>query len=216
MSDALTITMDMVRDAMRSFCEGNKQVSNVQLYEILGLNTEKEKDRLRTRVNGLVNQGEVERVSPGVYLYNFKFRLRKNTTYPKIWRFVRSAKPGWHITDASLLTRVSYTQLSRYCNWLENEGYIEQSGKDGQTRLFRSTGKARQTPETPYPPMTDKNPFEAENCAAARLATLMLCHDPHSKKTAQEIVKNCNILLARFDKNLNKKPGENKYDCRKD
>jgi hypothetical protein len=192
------ITTGMVRDAMRSFCQGGKRVSNAQLYTVMALTCEQEKDRLRTRITDMIKSGEVIKISSGLYEYNFKYRVRENTSFPALWRFVRSQKPGWSISYASRLTRVSYTQAARYCAWLENEGYIVRHCKDGRTALYRATDKADRTPETPYPPITDRNPFERENAAAARLATLMLCHDPYQTRVAAEIVKNCSILLARF------------------
>ena len=137
-------------------------------------------------------------MASGLYEYNFRYRPRENSSFPALWRFVRTQKPGWSITYASQLTRISYTQTNRYMGWLENEGYIARQGKNGQTSLYRATEKADMTPETPYPPITDRNPFERENVAAARLATLMLCHDPYKPRVAAEIVKNCNVLLARF------------------
>lgn len=203
MSTPKTITTDMVRAAMQSFCHGGKSVSNAQLYTVLGLDCEPEKDRLRTRVNNMVASGEVVKIKAGVYEYNFKYRSRKNKTLPAVWRYVRMQKPGWSFNDACLLTRVSYTQVARYCTWLENEGYIALYGKDGATALYAATDKADATPETPFPPITDRNPFERENAAAAELARLMLCHDPYQPTTARKIVAACNVLLARFDKPFN-------------
>jgi hypothetical protein len=197
-AEARTITTDMVREAMQSFCREGERVSNGQLYNAMGLTCEQEKDRLRTRITDMIKAGEVFKIAAGLYQYNFKYRVRKNTTFPVIWRFVRTQKPGWSISYACQLTRVSYTQAARYCAWLENEGYIARHGKDGQTTLYRATDKADLCPETPYPPTTDRNPFERENAAAARLATLMLCHDPYQPRVATEIVKQCNVLLARF------------------
>ena len=52
-----TITTHMVREAMRSFCEGGKRVSNMQLYEIMGLRREEERNRLRTRVTDMLRAG---------------------------------------------------------------------------------------------------------------------------------------------------------------
>lgn len=199
MSDAQTITMEMVREAMRSHCRGGKRVSNAELYRLLDLKNETEKDRLRTRLNGMVNQGEVLRVDRGLYEYNFKYRVRKNTTFPVIWRFVRMQKPGWTYADVCQITRISYSQVKRYCEWLENEEYIKRHGKKGAAITYRATGKADSTPETPYPSGTDRNPFERENVAAAELARLMLCHDPYQATTARKIVAACNVLLARFD-----------------
>jgi hypothetical protein len=207
-----TITAVMVREAMRSFCVGGKRVSNAQLYEVLELRCEQEKDRLRTRITDMVKAGEVIKVSAGLYEYNYKYRVRESATFPAVWRFVRSQKPGWSLTYASQITRISYTQVSRYCGWLENEGYITRHGKDSQTILYRATDKADKSPETPVPPITDRNPFERENAAAARLATLMLCHDPYQPRVAAEIVKNCRVLLARFAVNQNENSGEHD-DC---
>lgn len=198
--EARTITTEMTREAMRSFCADGQRVSNAQLYEVMGLACEQEKDRLRTRIGDMVKQGEVIKVGPGLYEYNFKFRLRSGESFPKLWRFVRTQKPGWSISHASQLTRISYTQAARYFAWLENEGYITRHSKDGQTQLYCGTARAVASPETPYPPITDRNPFERENAAAAELARLMLCHNPYQPTTARKIVTACNVLLARFDK----------------
>lgn len=207
---ARTITTPMIREAMRSFCKGGRRVSKAQLYEALALTCAQEKDRLRTRITDMIKSGEVIKISTGLYAYNYKFRAREHPSYHAVWRFVRTQKPGWSINYACQLTRVSYTQVSRYCGWLENEGYIARHGKDGQTVLYRATDKADCSPETPYPPITDRNPFERENAAAARLATLMLCHDPYQPRVAAEIVKHCNVLLARFS--VKQLENENKGD----
>lgn len=207
-AEARTITTGMAREAVRSFCKGGGRVSNAQLYEVMGLACEPEKDRLRTRINGMVDQGEVNRIGPDLYEYNFKFRLRKNETYPRLWRFVRTQKPGWSVNAACQLTRVSYTQAMRYIAWLEGAGFVARHGKDGQTTLYRATDKADKTPETPFPPITDRNPFEKEAAAAAQIARLMLCHDPYQPKTARDIVAACNVLLARFNKSGQEAEGE--------
>lgn len=198
MSDAKTITTDMVREAMRAFCAGGRQVSNAQLFEVMELTQAQEKDRLRTRVTDMVAAGEVFRVARGLYEYNFKHRSRKNTSFPRIWRFIRTQKPGWSFAMVSKLTQISYTQVMRYGRWLEDEQYIVRHGKDGTTQLYKATARASAAPETPFPPTTDRNPFERERAAAARLATLMLCHDPYSPRVAQEIVKHCCTLTERF------------------
>jgi hypothetical protein len=197
-----SITQDMVREAIRSFCKGGKRVSNAQLYKLMGLEEGPERDRFRTRISDLIRFGEVIKVSPGLYEYNFKYRSRTNTSFPKIWRFVRTQKPGWSINYACQLTNLSYTQVMRYCNWLENEDFIARNGKSGTTILYRATDKADKTPETPYPDIADRNPFERENAAAADIARLMLCHDPYQPTTSRKIVAACKVLLARFEKGV--------------
>ncbi|MDR1398127.1 MAG: hypothetical protein LBJ14_10420 [Desulfarculales bacterium] len=208
MEEPQTITTAMVRQAMRGFCADIKdhRVSNAQLYEAMGLTQECEKARLRSCIADMTLSGETIKISPGLYEYNFKYRSRENTSYPAIWRFVRTQKPGWSISYACQLTRVSYSRTARYIAWLENEGFVTRHGKDSKTTLYHATDKADRTPETPYPPLTDRNPFEKENAAAARLATLMLCHDPYQPRVAAEIVKHCKTLLARFAKNTKEEP----------
>lgn len=208
MNEPRTITMDMVRETLRSHCKPHVKVSNAELYRIFDLKCEEEKNRLRTRLGDMVNRGELFRVGSGQYEYNFKFCLRKNTTFPVIWRFVRMQKEAWTFADVCQLTRISYSQVKRYCEWLENEGYILQYGKDGHKFSYRATEKAELAPETPFPNITDRNPFERENAAAAELARLMLCHDPYQPITARKIVAACKVLLARFDATFNKNENE--------
>jgi hypothetical protein len=201
------VTTDVLRETMKGF----ERVSNEQLYNVLDVHDRRERSDLRARLRDMCKRGEAVRIGTAMYQYNKKYSVAsKNTTYSAIWRFVRSQKPGWSISYAAQLTRVSYTQVARYCTWLENEGYIARHGKDGQTTLYCATEKADRSPETPYPPLTDKNPFERENAAAARLATLMLCHNPYQPRVAAEIVKNCNVLLARFAGTQNENGGEEK------
>lgn len=203
-----TVTIEMVRDAMRSFCADGATVTNAQLYDLLGLTREEEKNRLRTRADNMVRQGELVRVGPGKYEYNFKFRLRADKSYGKIWRFIRSAKPGWTIPEGCQMTRVSYTHFSRTCAWLEEEGFIMRYGKKGPSITYKATQKAMMTPETPYPPLQETDPFEKEKAAAAKIARLMLCNDPYAVKTARELVTACGVLLARFNKNQQQNGGE--------
>lgn len=203
-----TVTMEMVRDAMRSFCADGATVTNAQLYDLLGFTREEEKNRLRTRADCMVRQGELVRVGPGKYQYNFKFRLRTDKSYSKIWRYIRSQKPGWTFSDACQMTRVSYRHLSRYCAWLEDEGFIMRFGKKGTAITYGATQKAKMTPETPYPPLRETDPFEKEKAAAAKIARLMLCNDPYAVKTARELVAACDVLLARFGKNQQQTGGE--------
>lgn len=199
--EGITVTQDMVRSALQSFGNGGQLVSNAQLYAALGLEAEPEKARLRTRINDMVAHGEVERVEAGSYRYNFRHRPRENKSFPAIWRFVRKSKPGWSFSECALMTRVSYTQVSRYGAWLEEQAFIVRVGKNDRNAVtYRGTPKADQTPETPWPPLRDTDPFAREKSAAASIARLMLCHDPYAAKTARDIITACKILLDRFEK----------------
>lgn len=210
MSAPKTLTTPMVRVAVRSLCAGGQRTSNAMLYAFLDLQNEKEKDRLRTRVGDMVKAGELVKVSPGLYEYNFKYRLRDKTPYTRLWRCAREANPGWSFAWASLMVCTPLAIVERYYFWLEKEGYIERCGKDAQTFLYRATGKADRSPEPPYPPHTDNNPFEQECEAAAMVARAMFTCDPYRAKVASDIVAACKVLMARFDKSFteNENAGE--------
>ena len=101
-----------------------------------------------------------------------------------------------------MLTRVSYTtSRTAIVDWLLEEGFISRMGmgKTGQAQLYRATTKAAHSPETPYPPLRETDPFSREKAAAIRIVDLLLRADPYAKKTAQTIADACNVLLARFD-----------------
>ena len=193
------VTLEMVRQAAQALCEGDKTVSNHQILVALALDCEPEKARARSRISNMIKHGEMTREADGLYRYNFAKRPRNPKTYAVIWRFVRKQKPGWTMTECAMLTRVSYRQIHRYCGWLLEEGYIAGMGKKGQAQLYRATTKAAHSPETPYPPLRETDPFSREKAAAIRIVDLLLRADPYAKKTAQTSADACNVLLARFD-----------------
>lgn len=196
-----TVTIGMVRNALRSFGAKEQEISNAQLYDALGLQVEAEKARLRTRINDMVRAGEVKKVKPGVYVYNFNHRPRESKAYPAIWRFVRKAKPGWCVSECALMVRVDYTHVLKYCAWLEDEGYLRRMGRNEKNAVtYCATPKADMAPETPYPPHRETDPFAKERVAAATITRLMLCADPYAPRTARTVVDACRVLLARFEK----------------
>lgn len=202
------VTLEMVRQAAQTLCEGGKTVSNHQIFSALALDCEPEKARARSRITNMVKHGEMTREADGLYRYNFAKRPRNPRTYAVIWRFVRKQKPGWTITECAMLTRVSYRQIHRYCEWLLEEGYIAGVGKKGLAQLYRATTKADRTPETPYPPLRETDPFAREKAAAVRIIDLLLRADPYAVKTARGITDACTVLLARFEKNRTKTENE--------
>ena len=143
------------------------------LFEAFGLTEEGDKARLRNRINDMARMGEVVKVRPGVYTYNFGYRPRENRSLPAIWRFVRKAKPGWCLKECALMVRVDYTRVLRYAAWLEEQGYIQRIGRNGKNAVtYRGTSKADMTPETPYPPYKETDPFQKERAAAATIARI--------------------------------------------
>lgn len=213
------ITVAMVRHALQAFGSGGVEVSNAQLYEALGIATEVEQNRMRTRITDMIAHGEVVRVRAGVFMYDFKKQPRDAQTLVKMWRFVRKSRHGWTLNDCTMMTRVSYTQAMRYVAWLEGEQFVARAGKSDRNAVtYRATPKADATPETPYPPTRQTDPFQKERVAAATITRLMLCADPYAVKTARDIVQACQTLLARFSKNENvtenenEEKGENQHD----
>lgn len=195
-------SLNTVRSAVRALAADGDNVSQVRLYAMLGLTTEAEKVRCRRRVDTMVKRGELTRVQDGVFKYdeNRSDAPRYAHLYESLWRFVRKAKPGWDVKECSLLTGASYSTARRYVLWLEEEGYVARAGKSGANNAYRSTAKADQTPETPWPPGRETDPFEKERAAAALIARLMLCENPYSRHTARRITEACNTLLQRFHK----------------
>ena len=179
------------------------------MYEALGLENDAEQAVVRSRISDMTRHGEVKRTRTGCFTYDFKHRPREAKSYEALWRFVRKAKPGWSISECAMMTRVSYTQALRYCNWLAEEGFIARAGRDDRNAVtWRATVKADKNPETPYPPLRKTDPFARERAAAATIARLLLCADPYAKKTAQSITEACKVLLARFDTNRTKNENE--------
>ena len=145
------VSKEAVRAALQALGEGGKEISHRLVYEALGLESEAEQAVVRSRISDMTRHGEVKRTRTGCVIYDFKHRPREGKSYGTLWRFVRKAKSGWTISDCALMTRISYTQAMRYCNWLEEEGFVERTGRDGRNATtWRATAKADRTPETPY------------------------------------------------------------------
>ena len=193
------VTKETVRLAMQALGNGGHEVSYMQVYEALSLTSENQKAVVRTRLSDMLRHGEVVRVKAGCFTYNTKHKAREGKTYVTMWRFVRASKPGWSVTDCAMMTRVSYTQALRYVAWLEGEDYVARAGRnDKRAILYRATPKASASPETPYPPLRETDPFQKERAAAASITRLMLCADPYAPKTGKTIVEACQVLIARF------------------
>ena len=204
------VSKEAVRAALQALGEGGKEISYRLVYEALGLENDAEQAVVRSRISDMTRHGEVKRTRTGCFTYDFKHRPREAKSYETLWRFVRKAKPGWSLSECAMMTRVSYTQALRYCNWLAEEGFIARAGRDDRNAItWRATVKADKSPETPYPPLRETDPFARERAAAATIARLLLCADPYAKKTAQSITEACKVLLARFDKSRTENENDN-------
>jgi hypothetical protein len=196
-----TVGMTQLREVIQRLTEnGKKNITNAMLYETLGLEDEAAKARMRRRITDMVQRSELERIEQGVFKYNPKAQPQRNSEmYERIWRLVRAKEPGWSYQDMAARTRASYTMVNRYCNWLLEEGYIARHGRDGNTRLYRQTAKAKENRQTPYPPVAPTDPFEKERSASCRLVRLMMERDPYQAGVRKKIEKECRTILARFE-----------------
>lgn len=195
------VSKQAIRAALQALGEGGKEISYRLVYEALGLKSDAEQAIVRSRISDMTKHGEVKRTRAGRFTYDYRHRPREAKSYEALWRFVRKAKPGWAISECAMMTRVSYTQALRYCNWLAEEGFIERMGRDDRNAAtWRATVKADRNPETPYPPLRETDPFAKERTAAATITRLMLCADPYAVKTARDIAEAARVLLARFEK----------------
>lgn len=196
------VTKEKVRAALQALGQDGKEISYRLVYEAMGLESDAEQAVVRSRISDMTRHGEVKRTRTGCFIYDFKHRPREAKSYETLWRFIRKAKPGWTLSECAMMTRVSYTHALRYCNWLAEERFIVKDGRDERNAArWRATAKADRTPETPYPPLREVDPFARERVAAATIARLMLCADPYAMKTARNITDACKVLLARFEKN---------------
>ncbi len=195
------VTQEAVRAAMQALGADGKEITYQLVYEALGLDSEAQQAIVRTRISSMAKHGEVRHMDRGKFIYDFNRRPRGGRMHEVIWRYVRAAKPGWSIQDCSLMTRASYSHILRYVNWLEEQGMVERAGRNERNAiLYRNTAKAQASPETPYPPIRDSDPFEKERSAAATITRLMLCANPYAASTSRQITAACQILLARFGK----------------
>ena len=112
------VSKEAVRAALQALGEGGKEISYRLVYEALGLENDAEQAVVRSRISDMTRHGEVKRTRTGCFTYDFKHRPREAKSYETLWRFVRKAKPGWSLSECAMMTRVSYTQALRYCNWL--------------------------------------------------------------------------------------------------
>lgn len=189
--------MDALRVALRAF--GDEIITTAHLGDILGLKTESERQVLRRRLGQLIKTGEAEKVAYGQFRY-FSDRApsRHGESFQKIWRIVRIQPPGWSKVTIASLSRVSRSVVDRYLSHLEDEGYVDRCGRNGNSVLWRTTIKGKERRETPYPPIESRDPYEQERAATAQLCQIMLTRDLNQRSTRSRIRNSLAILMQRF------------------
>ena len=204
------ITTDTVRSTIVGLVEGGAEyVTPVLVREALGIQGEDQ--RIQWALRDMTKRGELERFEARKYRYNPAAReesRRESDFYPRIWRAIRSAKPGFTLQDIALVTRVSYSHVRKYSNFLEEAGYFARYGMSGQRRQWRATQLAQDTPEAPYPPRKIKDPFEQEKSLALGVVQAFLLRDPYQPAVRGKIIDNCRAILARFEKEASEDAGE--------
>jgi len=200
-----TFEMDRLRDVILGLSEGGKRtISNVLLYETLGLKDEAAKKRLLRQVQDMTTRGELQRLSPGELRYVPQApSVRYGKLYERIWRAIRAKQPGFSTADIALVTASGENHVFKYLRWLEKQGYLRRQGKNGSTMLYAATTTARATRETPYPPLGVGDAFEVERNSACHLVRLLMERDPAEQ--AHKIIQNCRAILDRFETNRRSK-----------
>lgn len=194
-----THDMDRLRDVVLGLSEGGKRtISNILLYQTLGLETEQAKKRLLRQIQDMVGRGEMRRLGPGELRYMPQAPSnRYGKLYERIWRALRVKQPGFSTADIALVTGAGENHVYKYLRWLEGQGYLRRQGKSGNTVLYRATATARATRETPYPPLGVDDPYEVERNSACHLVRLLMERDPEAMRG--KIREHCRTILDRFD-----------------
>ncbi|NDY55583.1 hypothetical protein G3N56_02335 [Desulfovibrio sulfodismutans] len=193
---------DRVRLVIQGLSVGGKQpVPYPLIYEALACADEPAKARVRRLINEMVKRRELIRVEDGVIRFNPDTdEKRQGEFYHRIWRAIRSAKPGFSYHDLASVACVSYDHVRKYSQWLADAGYLERHGMRSQAYLFRATEAAKNRVDTPWPPRKIRDPFEAEKRSSLEIVRLFLTHDLYQPAIKKKIVANCRVILARFEK----------------
>lgn len=195
-----TEKMTRLRECVRSYSDIYGYVNHHMIFRALGAEDESEKARIRRRTNQLVKTGELTRKRPGVFFYNAEAApARGADKLSRIWRAVRSAKPGFAAHDLARISGAEYSYVIKYLQALENENYIRRSGKKGNNVLYRGTEKLRNKLTTFMPPRPISDPFAEERKSVHSLVGLFMLSDLYRPAARKRIVENCRTLLARFE-----------------
>lgn len=205
-----TTEMDHLRGVVQGLSEGGKKpISNALVFGALALDTEDEKARVRRSLNGMVQRKELRRTKPGHYEYNPKSQARRSGEgYIRMWRAVRASNGQFLLSEISAVAHINASTVSKYVKHLVEAGFVRRNGKKGTSYLFTTTSEGRERRETPYPPREPRDPHASERAAMSRLSRIFFEKDLYSETARKAVLKECHIILARFDKQ-DEKGGEN-------
>lgn len=187
------------RDAVETILQKTSIVSIRQISNILGLKDEPGKARVRRALQYLFSHGTAKRLRDGVYQYARPI-CKAPEGQQKMWRAIR-CNQQFNVYDIVLLTDASSNYIERYFKYLEEQGYIKDTGrKKDKKKIYRKTDKAtRNTPiytqmKTPEKPESWKE-FEEK---VWELVRLVLKCDRKNKPRMQEIIKQLGKLVEKI------------------
>lgn len=196
----LSPDMDKLRGVVIGLSEGGKrEINNALVFQALALETEAEKARVRSQLDGMTRQNELSRIRPGHYTYNPKAPQRRGEGYVRMWRAVRASTGSFGIAEIAAVSHVDMSSVSKYLKYLLPLGLIRRNGKKGLNLLYATTPLGHDQRETPYPPVAPRDPFATERAAMSRLARVFFEKDLHSNPARAAVVKECRTILERFD-----------------
>jgi hypothetical protein len=190
-----------LREAARNLGKGGAVFSNRMLYQALGGVDEPAKDRIRRRAASLVTTGEFIRVGRGEYRYNPKAAPARNgEMITRMWRALKSAKPGFSVQDLARISGAGYSNTLGYIRCLEEAGYLRTCGRNGNTILYRATEKARNQVHAHQPPRPLRDPFENEKEKVHELVSYFMLRDLYQPAVRKSVVACCKTILDRFER----------------
>ena len=192
--------MTALRTAARNLGAKGEIITNAMLYSALGAEEQAERDRIRKRCGSLVKTGELKRLEPGQYRYNSDAApARSGELITRMWRALKSSKPGFSAQDIARVSGAGYTYVIKYFRFLESDGFITRHGRSGNTLLYKGTKKMRETQRAPMPPRPLGDPFETERKHVHDLVGLFMIKDPNRPDVKKQISEKCRAILDRFE-----------------
>lgn len=190
-----------LRETARNLGKNGVVFSNQMLYQAAGATDEPAKDRVRRRAATLLTTGEFIKAGRGQYRYNPKAApVRNAEIITRMWRAVKSAKPGFSVQDLARISGAGYSHALGYVRCLEQAEYLRPCGRNGNTILYRATEKTRNQVHTFQPPRPLRDPFEKEKEQVHELVSLFMLRDLYQPAVRKKVVASCQTILNRFDR----------------
>ncbi len=162
------------------------------IYKALNEHRPDVRRTIRSCVNKMVKTGEVRKLSSGLFVFNHRFEFAR-PAYVRIWRLIRTKKPGWSYKEIAMLAGVSHPTVRKYCKQLEEQGYIVRHGKKGKSFCFKATQKAIDSPRPPKIPI-EYGKYDSVLNQVLYMAWFLV-EFPNCKARDDELLKICNGIV---------------------